>query len=71
MLQGVGRQDGKYVHNQNVGDFQLNEYMSMIRDWMKVIFLKLIMFSSTSCRFQTTLVECWNKLDGNVGELSR
>ena len=20
--------------------------------------------------FQTTLVECWNKLDGNVGELS-
>ena len=22
------------------------------------------------CFWQTTLVECWNKLDGNVGELS-
>ena len=30
-----------------------------------VIFLKLML-----CGFQTTLVECWNKLDGNVGELS-
>ena len=27
-------------------------------------------FFLTFCFWQTTLVECWNKLDGNVGELS-
>ena len=33
-------------------------------------FVNSLDFFLTFCFWQTTLVECWNKLDGNVGELS-
>ena len=40
-------------------------------DNVQTFFVNLNIFSTLSSFLQTTLVECWNKLDGNVGELSR
>ena len=40
-------------------------------DNVQTFFVNLNIFSMLSSFLQTTLVECWNKLDGNVGELSR
>ena len=40
-------------------------------DNVQTFFVNLNIFSTLSSFLQATLVECWNKLDGNVGELSR
>ena len=39
--------------------------------YIKFLFVVVLTLSMLTSFLQTTLVECWNKLDGNVGELSR